>query len=339
MTAASPVAEHPFAHYIRILGKGPTLSRSLTRDESLAAARMVMAGQVDRLQLGALLSLMRMMTETPEEVAGFVLAARETLALPADSPAVQVDWPSYAGKKTRLPWFLLSALAMAQGGVRVFMHGVDDHTPGRLYSGAVLAALGVPPAQSLVHAAQQLRDHDFAYLPLDRLCPKLHEIMALKPLLGLRSPAHTIIRALNPFAAPCQMIGVAHPPYRTLHQDAARLLEQPALAVFKGDGGEAERRPEKPCLVGLTINGTLSEENWPPLLEQPSLPRDPEMDPARLAAVWNGALRDSVAEATVIGTAAVALKTIGRATTQEDAECQARALWLGRRPLTAQGAA
>ena len=73
--------------------------------------------------------------------------------------------------------------------------------------------------------------------------------MAFRSLLGLRSPVHTIVRHLNPFDAPCQTMGVAHPLYRGLHQGAARLLGLRQFAVFKGDGGEAERVPEKPCLV------------------------------------------------------------------------------------------
>ncbi|MBF0335847.1 MAG: glycosyl transferase, partial [Alphaproteobacteria bacterium] len=41
-----------------------------------AAARMVIDGAVDPVQLGAFLCLLRVKTETPDEVAGFVLAAR-----------------------------------------------------------------------------------------------------------------------------------------------------------------------------------------------------------------------------------------------------------------------
>lgn len=332
-------AEHPFAQYLRILGKGPTMSRTLTQGETLAAARMIMAGQVDRLQLGAFLCLIRMMTETPEEVAGFVLAARETLTPPSAKPEVQVDWPSYAGKKTRLPWFVLSALLLAQNGIRVFMHGQDDHTAGRVHAGAALTALGMAPAQSLDEAAMHLTARNFAYISLERLCPNLHAIMALKPILGLRSPIHTIVRKLNPFAAPCQMIGVAHPPYRGLHQNAARLLEQPVLAVFKGDGGEAERRPEKPCVVGLTERDTLSDETWPPLLDESSVPHDHDMDLGRLRGVWIGETEDVVGEAAVTGTAAIALKALGHAATHDEAQILARALWASRSPAALNGAA
>ena len=48
--------EHPFAQFVRIIGKGPKLSRPLTEDEMLEAARMILAGDVEPLQLGAFLA-------------------------------------------------------------------------------------------------------------------------------------------------------------------------------------------------------------------------------------------------------------------------------------------
>jgi anthranilate phosphoribosyltransferase len=83
--------EHPFAHYVRILGKGPNLSRSLTQDEARAAVGMILEGAVEPVQLGAFLCLLRVKTETPEEVAGFALAIRDRLSPPADMPAIDLD--------------------------------------------------------------------------------------------------------------------------------------------------------------------------------------------------------------------------------------------------------
>lgn len=331
--------EHPFAQYVRILGKGPNLSRHLTEDEALAAGRMIVRGEVEPLQLGAFLCLMRVQTETPEELAGLTKAARESISPPRGLPRVDVDWPSYAGKRTRLPWFLLSALLLASAGVRVFMHGGAEHTGGRLYTETALAALGVPASRSPDDAAAGLAARNFAFLPLTGLSPRLAELMALKPILGVRSPFHTVVKALNPFDAACQVIGIAHPPYRALHQGAGRLLGQPRLAVFKGDGGEAERRPEKPLDVALVEDGTIAEEGWPPLLETAALPHDEALDPGRLRALWDGSGEDAVGAAVVTGTAAVVLKTMGRADTRQAAQALAERLWRDRDRALLAGAA
>ena len=56
--ATAPV-EHPFAEYIRILGRGKKGARSLTQDEAHRAMSMIMNDEVEPLQLGAFLMLLR----------------------------------------------------------------------------------------------------------------------------------------------------------------------------------------------------------------------------------------------------------------------------------------
>lgn len=333
------MSEHPFAQYVRILGKGPNLSRPLTFEETVEAAGMVLRGEVEPVQLGAFLCLLRVKTETPEEVAGFVAAARAQLDMPADAPRVDLDWSSYAGKSRQLPWYILAALLLAQNGVRVFMHGAEGHTDGRVYSRETLETLGIAPACSLAEAARQVATANFAFLPLRHLSPQLQSIIDLKPVLGLRSPVHTIARLLNPFRAAHEMQSVFHPAYRGVHQLAAQLLGQSHMAVFKGDGGEVERRPEKPCIVYSLHDGVLGEEEWPALLPDFVQPHQEVLDLPHLGAVWRGEADDAYGAATVIGTAAIALKLMKRAENFADAEALARHMWNSRRRDRLPGAA
>ncbi len=239
--------QHPFARYIAIIGRGKTLTRSLTVGEAKEAMAMILAGRVLPEQLGAFLMLLRVKEESPQEIAGFVLAARRSLGPPAGAPQIDLDWSSYAGKGRQLPWFILSALILARNGWRVFMHGAEAHTEGRIYTGAALRAVGFSVATSLEDAADRLAHENFAYLPIDVLSPPIADMLELRPILGLRSPVHTFARMLNPFAARSMLQGVFHPGYMRIHRDAGLVLGQPRLAVFRGEGGEIERRPSKPC--------------------------------------------------------------------------------------------
>lgn len=324
--------EHPFAPYIRILGKGRSGSRSLTRDEACQAMRMILAGEVEPVQLGAFLMLLRVKEESPEELAGFVLAVRETMPLPENAPAVQLDWSSYAGKRRQLPWFLLSALLLASHGVNVFMHAAGGRKDNRVYTPETLALLGISPCNSLAEAAAQIRTRHFAFMPLEALSPTLYQIMELRPMLGLRSPVNTLARMLNPLRAPVAMQGIFHPAYRDMHQLAAQLLQQPHLAVLKGEGGEIERNPDSPCLVKSVHNGVLSEEEWPALFSNRHM-KDESMDTRRLPALWNGDIEDEYGLAAITGTTAIALKAMGMADTREAAQVMAEELWK-RRPST-----
>ncbi|PRX31946.1 Anthranilate phosphoribosyltransferase [Meinhardsimonia xiamenensis] len=322
---------HPFSRFVAILGRGRTKQRHLTREEAREAMEMILEGRALPEQIGAFLMLLRLKEEAPEEMAGFVDATRATFRLPPAIPPVDVDWSSYAGKRRQLPWFLLSVLTLVGEGVRVFMHGTEGHTPGRLYTREVLAALGIPAAASLEEAARHIEARGFAYVPLEVLSPVLRQLIELRPILGLRSPVHSFTRMLNPFGAPVMMQGIFHRGFMDIHAGAARLLGQPVAAVFRGEGGEIERRPNKPLQVWTTrgAEGPFVEE-WPALLDEGHIPADEQMDMGRLAALWRGEEDDEHAAASVIGTLAVTLKAMGRARAIGEAEALARAMWARR---------
>lgn len=180
--------EHPFAQYVRIIGRGPNLSRPLTEDEMYNAASMILNDEVEDLQMGAFLCILRVRTEVPEEGLGFVRAVRDNLNIPKDLVQVDLDWPTYSGKKRQLPWFLLAALTLAQNGVRICMQGTEGHTPERLYTSEALTYLGFTLANSLNDAVKQINTTNFAYLPLRVISPKLQDIIELKSIIGVRSP-------------------------------------------------------------------------------------------------------------------------------------------------------
>src|SRR5437763_16701636 len=146
---------HPFAEYVRLLGRGKTLSRGLTGEEARRAMAMILDGEALPEQIGAFLMLLRMKEESGAEIAGFVRAARARLP-GAVEPRPDLDWPCYAGKARRAPWHLLAALRLAGAGFRVALHGLGGHTPGRLYAGETLAPLGLPPAGTFAPAPRPL---------------------------------------------------------------------------------------------------------------------------------------------------------------------------------------
>ena len=237
--------EHIFVPYVRALGKGKLGSRSLGQEEAQDAMRIILQQQVEPEQLGAFLMLLRVKEETPAELAGFVQAVRGFHNFSKSQVSgikVDIDWSSYAGKKRHLPWFLLSALTLADKGVKVFMHGAKGHTQGRMYSEDVLQQLGLPVAKNWQQTEKQLTSSNFSFMSLEHLSPPLHHIISLRAIFGLRSPVHTLTRLLNPLAAKHTIDGVFHPAYGPLHQQTAMLLNHPRSLTIRGDGGEAEVR-------------------------------------------------------------------------------------------------
>ncbi len=316
---------HAFAEFIRLLGRGKTLSRSLTPEEAERAMAMILAGEALPEQVGAFLMLLRMKEETGAEIAGFVRAARARLPAPS-APRPALDWPSYAGKARRPPWHLLAALRLAGAGYSIALHGLDGSTPGRLYAGETLARLGLPPARDFAQANAQLAARGFTYLSLDRIEPELARLLLLKPVLGLRSAVNTLARSLNPFAAKASLQAAFHPGYVPIHRDAALALGDACVWSFRGDGGENERRPEKPVEIAAAENGVARDFTLPPLLDLPPEREGPPQVEA-LVDVWRGR-EDARADAAIVGTMAMALGLLGAA--PDEALAEARALWAAR---------
>lgn len=324
---ATPNKEHPFAEIIRILGKGKKGSRPLTQEEAYTAMRMILEGKVEDLQLGAFLMLMRVKEETPEELAGFVQAVRDSL--PTANVTADLDWSSYAGKRRQLPWFILSSLLLAENDIKVLMHGSASHAEGRLFVEDMLPLFSLPTTHSFTEAEQQLKSHNFAYLSLSEICPAMNKMIHLRHLMGLRSPVHTLVRLINPFNAQYSIQGIFHPGYRPVHQEAALLLNQPHMAVLKGEGGETERNPDVECLVQNVHKGELSDEVWPALFARRHIKPD-TLEPDHLLQLWRGELDNEYATASIIGTTAVALKLLGKVDKQSDAHNLATQYWQNR---------
>jgi len=322
--------EHPFAPYVRILARGKTNSRPLTMEEADQAMTMILKGEALPEQIGAFLMLLRFKEETPDELAGFVAAAQRLIIRPTSAPNIDLDWSCYAGKIRQLPWFALSILALAGTGLKIFIHGSEGHTAGRVYAEQTMRALGLPVANSLSDAAEILQTTNLCFVSLRQILPVLAELIDLKAVLGLRSPIHSQSRMLNPFKAPYVMQGVFHPGFNAVHQQAAALIGQPHYAVFRGEGGEIERRPQKALDVLTVHDGLMETEHWPALLDDPRQSHDESMDLSRLVGVWRGEETDEYGEAAVIGTLAIALKLMGKSSTQEAAQKQATDIWQNR---------
>lgn len=316
--------EHPFAQFVRILGKGKRGARSMSREEAREAMGLLLDGKVEDTQLGAFLMLLRHKEESAEELAGFTEALRERLAPPPI--AVDLDWPSYAGKKRHLPWFLLAVKALAASGVRIHLHGGGAHTAGRLFSEQLLEVLEIPLCHSWTEVASALDKQRLAFTPLGAWAPQLQRMIDLRNTLGLRSPIHSLARILNPLGARCVMQSIFHPGYQAVHREASQLLGDTAIVV-KGEGGEIEVNPDGQCHLYGTAGGENWDEEWPALSALRHV-KPEQLDPAHLLAFWNGDVEDAYGRLAVLSTIALALHALGRS--RDEAFAEAEIVWNAR---------
>ncbi|MDI1224560.1 MULTISPECIES: glycosyl transferase family protein [Acinetobacter] len=316
--------EHPFAQFVRIVGKGKNGARSLTYDEAYQAFSMILKNEVLDVQLGAFLMLLRVKEESVDELTGFVQATKDQLNF--QPLAVDLDWSSYAGKRKHYPWFLLAALTLSKHGYKIVMHGASGHTMNRVYTEQVLEYLGLPICQNEAQVKQQLDTQNFAYLPLNVISPILADLINLRNVMGLRSPIHTLARLINPFNAKATLQAIFHPAYRSSHQQAAFQLGYKNSAVIKGEGGEFERNPDAKTLICGIQDGELYEHELPKLTDNRS-PTEEQLDLAVFKSVWEGQQAHEYGEIAITETMGIALYTMGIVNNYPEAMSKAKYLW------------
>lgn len=317
-----------FVDFIKILGKGRHGSRSLTEQEAERAMDLILQDEVKPEQMGAFWMLIRIREETIAEAAGFTRAIRNKLAIQANV-SVDLDWPAYAGKRNELPWFLLTAIALSQSGVKIFMHGHSFPEESRIYVDKVLRFLGIEQAQSFEQAKIQINDGNFSFLALDKISSQLTNLMELKRLLGLRSPVNTLVRLMNPMAAKHSVHGVFHKGYDEIHIEAAKVLGDKSVLVFRGGNGEAEVNPERDVSLAFLKDQQVSWSQWPKSSQQHIRQKD-NLDLTRLLDHWSGNVTDSFGDKAIIQTMASVLAMMSGELDQSINVKQAEHIWMQR---------
>ena len=297
------------APFVRIVAQGKGRARALTFAEAQEAMTEILEGRAAPEAVGGLLMVLRLRGEEAQEIAGFTAALRAHVS--GALPTADLDWPSYAAGRSRgAPLYLLAARLVAQAGVRISMHGHNAYQNATLGPEDIRALLG-----PLVR-----------YDPLSALCPEAFRLLDLRADLGLRSCINTVLRMWNPSGADATVQGVFHPSYRSLQAQAAEILGQQTLSIIKG---EFERHPSKDTVCFGLRAGAHIQQTAPAMLSETRRLHEVEaaVDAYKL---WHGQSRDAFAEATVTGTAALALWTIDPTTTIAQAQVTAQDLWANR---------
>lgn len=260
-------------NYLREIGRGKDGARSLARAQAADLFGQVLDGTVSDLEVGAFCIAMRVKGETPEEMAGFLDATHARLQhVPAQQPVVVL--PSYNGAR-KLPGLLpLLALLLARAGAPVLVHGTPTES-ARVYTSEVLSALGVQ-AQT---AIESIAPGELQFVPTILLCPGLQRLLEVRRVVGLRNPAHSLVKLMNPMAGPALIVSsYTHPEYAQSMAQTFELVQAYAL-LLRGTEGEpvadARRLPQMDGFIAGR-RSLLQEAQGGSLLALPGLPQGNE---------------------------------------------------------------
>jgi anthranilate phosphoribosyltransferase len=266
------------SHHIKEIGRGKEGARSLDRTQAADLMGQVLDGTVTDLEVGAFCLAMRIKGETPEEMAGFLDAAHARIqTLPAtDVPTVVL--PSYNGAR-KLPVLTpLLALLLAREGLAVLVHGCETEN-SRISAEKVLSALEIN-ALSAIESASAGR---VLFAPTGLLHPGLKRLLDVRRVVGLRNPAHSLVKLMMPVAGNAVLVSsYTHPEYLQSMSATLALTRTPAL-LLRGTEGEpvadARRTPAMDAFASGVVT-RVQDAQAGPLAQLPDLPGTAPADTA-----------------------------------------------------------
>jgi anthranilate phosphoribosyltransferase len=219
---------------VELVAGGGTLPAPLAE----AAMEELMDGSAPAVQVAALLAMMRVRGETPEEVAAFARVMR-TRAVRVEAPdgAVDLCGTGADGLHT-FNISTLSAFVVAGAGAPVAKHGNRAIT-SRSGSADLIEALGIPLDPGPEAVARSIRETGFGFM----FAPAYHPAMKHAMPIRRELPMRTIFNLLGPLSSPAgvrrQLLGVADPSLVPLIAGAlSRLDAVRALVVHGADGSD-----------------------------------------------------------------------------------------------------
>ena len=260
------------SQYIKEIGRGKDGARSLTRAQATDLFGQVLDGSVTDLEVGGFCLAMRIKGETPEEMAGFLDATHARLQRSPQNGLTTVVLPSYNGAR-KLPVLTpLLALLLAREGAAVLVHGTATEDK-RITSEAVFAALGIGAASS----TPKLSAGELAFVPTEALLSGLKRLLDVRRTVGLRNPAHSLVKLMSPCAGRALIVGnYTHPEYAVSMAQTFALVGAHAL-LLRGTEGEPVADPRRTPQMDAFRDGQrhlLQAAQEGTLAALPELPKD-----------------------------------------------------------------
>jgi len=258
------------SHYIKDIGRGKDGARALSRAQAADLMGQVLDQQISDLELGAFCIAMRIKGETPDEMAGFLDATHARLNKVHTGLVPTVVLPSYNGAR-KLPVLTpLLALLLARKGVAVVVHGAATEDK-RVSSQSVFAHLGVHATEHVgIAVAGQVQ-----LIPTNLLNAGLERLLAVRRVVGLRNPGHSLVKLMNPCDGTALVVGsYTHPEYLQSMSATFALTGQHAL-LLRGTEGEPVADARRTPAMDVFKNGQTQRVQAPQegsLVQVPELP-------------------------------------------------------------------
>jgi anthranilate phosphoribosyltransferase len=210
--------------------------KSLSFDEAKKCAELIISGSISQTLTSAILIALRMKGETPEEIAGFAYAMRESAIKPEIPPDIKpIDTCGTGGDGIgTFNASTCSAIILASLGIPVAKHG-NRAVSSQIGSADILEKIGVKIEVKPEDVPEELRTKNFVFLFAPLYHPAMKNVAPVRRELGIRTIFNLLGPLTNPAGVRRQIIGVFSPDYAEKLADATREFEPEKVLIFSGE--------------------------------------------------------------------------------------------------------
>jgi len=234
--------------------------REILHDEMLHLMRQIMRGEVSPVMVAAILSGLRVKTETIDEISAAARVMRELAAhvhTPHNPHFVDIVGTGGDGAHT----FNISTAAMfvaAATGATVAKHG-NRSVSSKSGAADVLEALGARIDLAPQQVAECIETTGCGFMFAPNHHPAMKNVAAVRRELGVRTIFNILGPLTNPAGAPNTLMGVFHPDLVGIQVRVMQALGANHVLVVWGKDGLDEISLGEATLVGELRNGVITE--------------------------------------------------------------------------------
>lgn len=200
--------------WLKEVARGKKGSKDLSYEQTLEAAKLIINNSATDVQKAAYFIALRMKTESPQELLGFIHAFQEhshSLVLDSSVTDKLIDFAGpYTGRNSFMATIPVSIL-LAEYGLPSFLHSSESLPPkyGTTIK-SILSSLGLNVDEEASQVAKEVGEVGLGFVWTEKYCRGLADLRSIREQIGVRTLLNTVEKLLNIAGASSLMMGAFH---------------------------------------------------------------------------------------------------------------------------------
>ena len=231
---------------------------NLSSDESALIFEHMMSGNMDDIDMTAILILLKLKKETKDEILGAVKIMREK-SLKISSPLDTIDTCGTGGDMSgTLNISTSAALIAASAGAKVAKHG-NRSISSKSGSADMLDKLGIKITSDIKKIENNLKNNNFCFMFAQYHHDAMKHIIKVRKQLSTRTIFNLLGPLTNPASTKKQLLGVFDKRLVRIHCEVLRDLGSSHAMVVHGKDGLDEISLSEPTYISELKNGNIKD--------------------------------------------------------------------------------